>query len=108
MSEIKDFLAESQDRFKQKKQAKMLGDRRQEKLAQKKRERTYYIVGQTVCKYIPQLMDVADADLDQRLDEILRFSELPPKVFWEGQERQLGKEPGFPSALIHSKENENE
>ena len=46
------FLEESQARFQQKTNQKLLSDRRKEKTRRKQRERTYFFVGRVICEHI--------------------------------------------------------
>ena len=75
-SSTEDFLVESQSRFKQKRQKKLLADRRQEVSAQKKRNRIYHKLGEIACKSVPQLLDMDSTALDHFLKELDSSSEF--------------------------------
>lgn len=70
------FLEESQARFQQKTNQKMLSNRRKEKTRRKKRDRTYFAIGRVICEHIPNLIELDDITLDQTLDKLLDSPEL--------------------------------
>ena len=70
------FLEESQARFQQKTNQKLLADRREENVRRKKRDRTYFFVGRVICEHIPLLVELDEITLGQTLNRLLDCPEL--------------------------------